>query len=144
MAIPYDPRDAVQCLPEGEYHASLFAVSEETSKAGNSMYVVDWSVVTSTGQAVRVRDWVVVPTFTWKLKRMAQAFGVPQQFADGRFDPGDYIGKPVLLGLAVKDDGSGERNTVSSWSPAPASAAPAPAPMPPNRPAKLDDSDIPF
>ena len=76
---------------------------------------------------------------------MAQAFGVPKQFDEGRFDPGDYIGKAAMLTLDSKDDGNGDRNTIRSWNPMPDGKSVPKAPPAPN-PAhgEVADSDIPF
>lgn len=142
MAIPYNPKDAVQCLPAGIYRAFLKSVSEEKSKSGRDMYVCGWSIVRGDGE-MPFRDWVVLPEFTWKLKRMAKAFGAEKEFDKGKFDPMDYIGKSADLELSVESDDEGDQNRIKRWS-KPEGAAQKPAKAPVAEHGEVADEDIPF
>lgn len=114
--IKYDPKDAVLCLPPGDYPATIDAVEEKQSKAGNDMYQVDFTVYTSGDKRVRVTDYIVIPSFVWKLKRLARALGMEDAFKAGSFDPASQVGQNIVVTLDVEEkEGYDDRNTIKAY-----------------------------
>jgi hypothetical protein len=119
MALNYSPRDAEKCLPTGDYQASLKTCEEKTSKAGNPMAVLTWEVYPDDQRPpVLVKDYVVLPDGTWKIKRLAQALGKEPDFKTGHFQPEDQIGCSILLELRVEQqEGFDDKNAVKAYKP---------------------------
>lgn len=114
--IKYDPKDAVLCLPEGDYMATIEAVEEKVSQSGNDMHVITYTVY-SGEKSVRVVDYIPYPTMTWRLKRLAQALGQEAQFKAGKFDPEAYIGSNVTVTLEIQSQaGYDDKNRIKAWS----------------------------
>lgn len=142
MSFNYNPKDAVECLAEGEYDAELTKVEEKVSKAaGNPMLEVTWTVMQN-GRAWTVRDYIVQPSGLFKLKMIARAWGKLDEFEAATFDLAAHTGKVARLYLTVQQsDGYADKNQVNSVKatigmPVVTSAtAPEPA---------AADSDIPF
>lgn len=134
--IKYNPADAVLCLPEGDYMATIAEVEERVSQSGNDMHVITYTVYAGERQ-VRIVDYIPYPSMTWRLKRLAQALGNEDAFKSGKFDPSECIGSNVIVTLEVqKQDGYDDKNRIKAWSvysTAPVAVAPAAA-----------DDDLPF
>ena len=80
MTIPYDPADATNALPEGEYQATIESVVPKISKraAGEgvavpNMHEVVLKVYDPAGVSMKVWDYIVYPSATWKLEQLAIA-----------------------------------------------------------------------
>lgn len=137
--LTYDPKDAVRTWDEGEYDAVLSHVEEKQSKAGNDMYELVFTCYDGDEERV-IRDYVVIPKFVWKLKRLAQAFGVEKTFDDGKFNPEDFIGHGLRVALVVrKQEGYDEQNQITKYMPKDSSKgavknASAPVSMEPEEP----------
>lgn len=142
MAWHYDPKDAKDCLDAGTYDAELTSVEEKTSKAGNPMLAVIWTVPFN-GRDFRIRDFVVNPSTLFKLKAIAKAWHLHKEFDDGTFSLDDYIGKLIVLKLDVQTSaGYGDQNQVVGYEESSGQ-------MPPREPAAPvgaigSDKDIPF
>lgn len=122
--IEYNPRDAVAVFPEGDYPAILHDVIEKTSKAGNDMYELTLQVYHGERE-MQVKDYIVIPSFLWKLKRIAQAFNAGDVFESGDFDPRKYVEKSLTVTLEVeRREGYDERNVVKRYAQRNGSAAP--------------------
>jgi hypothetical protein len=117
MALTYYPKDAEKCLPAGDYQASLKHCEEKNSKAGNPMAVLTWEVYPDDSRPpVLVKDYIVLPDGTWKIKRLAQALSKETEFKNGFFQPEDEIGCSVLLQLKVEQqDGFDDKNAVKAY-----------------------------
>lgn len=128
MAWNYNPADGegngggdFEPLAPGTYDSMLEAVEEQTSKQGTQMYKVTYAVYA--GQAER-KVWDYIPhteKMVWKLKRIAEAFGVVDDFNTGQFDPSCYVGCGLRLKLAI-DPAKGDysaKNVVRGWEPKP-------------------------
>ena len=131
--INYKPEDAVRVWPEGDYQATLEGVEETTSQAGNSMHALTFTVYDGDGK-MTVTDYIVYPAFTWKLKKLAIAFGAEAAFDAGTFSPADFEKKnlAVKLGIQKAKGDFDERNRVLGYAVKGSDSLPA------------DDSDLPF
>lgn len=123
--IDYNPKDAVQVWPEGEYEATLAKVEDTTSKrkpdgsGGNPMQVWTFEVYHSDGRQQLISDYVVVPAATFKIKQLAIALDKRADFDAGTFQAEDYIGVSVVLALAVaQQEGFDDKNKVGKIKPA--------------------------
>lgn len=136
--IQYNPADAVQCVAEGDYMATIVTVEEKQSQAGNEMHVIGYMVYAGDRQ-VQVLDYIPYPKMTWRLKRLAQALGQEDGFKAGKFDPEAFIGSNVTLTLIVEErDGYDPQNRIKAWSQC-STAAPNSSDAPPEA-----DPDLPF
>ena len=140
MAFSYDPKAALDCLPEGEYESLLHMVEEKTSAKGHPMLAITW-IVPWNGKEWRVRDWIVNPATLYKLKKIAICLGHGWQFEDGTFDLADFIGRCVRLNLDVETSIKfGDQNRVNGYSES--------AGLPPTESelaaAPSQDEDVPF
>lgn len=119
--MKYDPKDAVTVLPAGEYNAVLEQYEERLSKKGNEMGVLTWKIFPEGSNSTPfVTDYIVVPQFTWKLKKLAKALGREQDFKDAKFQPGDFVGSSVKLILEIQQsDGYDDKNGVETYVPLP-------------------------
>jgi len=114
MAINYNPKDAVSCLEEGVYKATIEGAEETVSKNNNEMIVFTLKVYGR--YTATLKDWIVVPAAIWKLKRVAEAIGKIDHFATGEFDADEYIGANLCVELAVESsDKYGDQNRVRNY-----------------------------
>lgn len=116
--ITYNPKDASVVWPAGDYTATIEAVEEKTSKAGNDMHALTFTVYNG-DRAIHVAEYIVYPAFTWKLKKLAVALGAVDTFHAGRFDPADFIGRNLTVTLGIEDgkDGYDEKNKITAYKP---------------------------
>lgn len=149
MGFRYDPKDAVQCWPEGTYEATIVSVEEKQSKAGNDMLVVKFRCYSDNRQTL-VTDYIT-DAMTWKLKKIAKAVGMLAEFDANQpnwyFDLQDRNLRVVLK--VDEQDGFDDKNQVRGYEPTAVSGAPAKPSNP--RPAAttqkfepVEESDIPF
>lgn len=142
--ITYDPKDAVQTLPAGEYNAVLEKYEEKLSKKGNQMAVLTWKVFDANSDRTPfVTDYIVFPAFTFKLKKLAKSLGKLADFESKVFQPEDYVGASTRVFLDVESqEGYDDKNVIGNYLPLAEDSVPAgkfakPADGP-------KDSDIPF
>lgn len=122
--MKYDPTQAKSLfyLPPGDYEASLVSCEEKTSKTNINMAVLTWRVYQPDGQPVLVKDWILLEgefNGLWKLKKMAKAWGVLDQFESATFDPANFIDSNLMVKLKVKpaDGKYSESNSVADYKP---------------------------
>ena len=116
--IEYDPQDAVMCWPAGDYAAALKSAEETTSKAGNPMYVLTFEVFDNERGSVQVKDYAVIPTMLWRVKRFAQAIGEEAAFLSGTFDPSKHVGDGCVVELEIEQqEGFDDRNRIKAYKP---------------------------
>jgi hypothetical protein len=117
MSFKYDPRSASRCLPAGNYEAVLESAEEATSKKGNAMLVVKWTVFESADNYREVKDFIVHPSTVWKLKNIARAWGLLGSFEAGTFDLQDHLQKhiTVVMEIQVGDPKYGEQNSIVGY-----------------------------
>lgn len=149
MAIQYNPKDAVSCIPDGEYQATLMEIEETESKSsGSPMYKLKWKVYGDNGAEAHVYDYIVMTEKgVWKLRKLADAFGMRAAFDSATFDPNMLEGENCRLNIGI-EEGEGDfpdRNRVASYvkdsgsAPDRANARTVPASK-----ASIEDADIPF
>jgi hypothetical protein len=115
--IQYDHKDAVMVWPAGDYPACLVACVEKQSKAGNDMYEMVFSVFNGESER-RIIDYIVFPTFVWKLKRLAKALGHLDRFEADTFDPRSHMDANLVVELDVRtQEGFDDKNTIRSYKP---------------------------
>lgn len=101
MAWKYNPKDAQECLPAGEYDAVVAACEEKESKAGNPMLKVTWTVYGPHKEST-LHDYITNPATLFRLKQIARAMGAMREFEQGTFQLEDYIGKRIRLKMKVE------------------------------------------
>jgi hypothetical protein len=112
----YDPKKATECLPEGDYAAELAEVEETTSKKGNAMLVVTWTVYQSSDRTHRVLDYIVNPGGLFKLKGIARAWQLLHEFDAANFDIAAHKGRLITLRLTVQtSEQYPDRNNVAGY-----------------------------
>ena len=115
MGFKYNPSEAIACLPEGEYPATIKKAEEAISKASNAMIVLTFEVHDEKRGRREVVDYIT-EAMAWKLKRIAQAIGAESSFLKGEFFANDYIGRHLLLNLTVEENAKyGEQNKIKSY-----------------------------
>ena len=116
--IKYNPKDAALVWPEGDYQATLEIAEETVSKAGEQMHALTFTAYNGE-RTMNVRDYIVYPGFTWKLKRLARALGAEEEFKAGNFDLNEHQGRNLTLKLGIQPakDGFDERNRVLGYAP---------------------------
>lgn len=117
MPLTYDPADAVTVLPEGEYNAVLEKYEDKVSGKGNQMGVLTWKVFDDASERTPfVTDYIVLPTFTHKLKRLAKSLGKEEDFRNKSFQPEDYVGTSTRVFLKVeKQEGYDDKNIIGHY-----------------------------
>jgi hypothetical protein len=141
MAFGYKPEDAVQVIEKGKYDATVTNCEETKSKKGKPMVVVKLKVYTPKGER-SLTDRLALPSFTWKLKRYAQAIGKEDSFKAGTFGPDDLIGENVNVELDVREqDGYEPQNEVRSVGP---SSFKTPVGLKQTKIEAMTEDDIPF
>lgn len=126
----YDPKDASNVIPAGEYEASVKAVAtEKTDQQGNTrpmktrdgvydMVQVEYEVYVPGGAARKL--WVYYaasPKALWRYRQLAQAIGQAEAFKNKQFNIADHIGANLKLSLVVEDNAQyGEQNQIDSHS----------------------------
>ena len=152
MSFNYDPKDATNCLPAGEYDATLANVEEKRSKAGNPMLELTYAVYGG-GREVRIRDYVVNPSGIYRLRNLARALGKEDEFNSGSFDAQNYKDTDVRVELSVEQqEGFDDQNRIKKVLPPTAAKQPvsyrAPkqpaAPNPISQKEEFQPADIPF
>jgi hypothetical protein len=114
----YDPKDATDCLPEGEYDAELHSVKEKVSKKGNPMLEVEW-VIDHGGRQWTVRDYIVSPSGIYKLKMIARAWQALGEFENRSFDLAKRVGQMARLRLQIdQQEGFADKNVIAHVGPA--------------------------
>lgn len=114
--MKYDPKEAIECLPEGQYEATVTETQESVSKKGDPMIVVTLTIYKPTGGEKTIKDWIVAPW--WKLKKLAKACGRLAEFEGGEFRDGQYVGSTLMVDLEVESsDKYGDQNRVVGYAP---------------------------
>lgn len=114
MGWSYDKKDASSALPEGEYEATILETSIGTSQnSGKPMLTIVFTVY-GDNRTVTLRDWIVNPDGLWKLKKIADALGMREEFDKGQWVP--PTGKNLLVKLKVTEsDAYGEQNNIVGY-----------------------------
>ena len=131
MPVDYDSKDASNAVPAGDYDGELVKVEDSTSKtSGNPMQVWTFKVFAE-GRTTLVKDYVVIPAATFKIKQLAIALNRKSDFEAKQFQADDYIGAGVVLELTVEQkDGFDEQNKIKKVKAAQSDSQVAPPPAP--------------
>ena len=97
----FDPKDAAQIIPAGEYDAEVLSAEEKITKTSNKpMLKLVFKIFSGSSEAM-LNDYIVVPETVWKLKRLCEAAGV-EGFDSGEVNTAKLVGKGVRLKIKVK------------------------------------------
>lgn len=154
MPLTYEPRSEEYLAEEAEkrgawtqgvYHFDVNDATNQTSKAGAPMIVVDISVFNDQGERKFLKDYLVA-AMEFKLRHICETCGILDRYESGNLDASDFIGRSgrVKLGVEPKTDKYPAKNVVRDYDVdkskrlSPSTALPnAPADHPANQ-------DIPF
>lgn len=151
----YNPSDASNAWPEGNYEAAIEAVENKTSQKGNEMQVVSFRVYSKGGKDKAHREYFTFgPGALWKYQSLAKAIGQGEAFKAGNFDVADHIGKTLTIGFEVEESSEyGDQNRAGSYAVlelASENVKAKPQPVAASAPGAYDnvpaitDEDIPF
>jgi hypothetical protein len=90
--------DGFEPFPVGEpLHFTIYNIKEAKSKAGNDKLTFEFKAVEGNRRAWR--DFSLMPTALWGLKRLLVELGVSAEDLEGEFDfdPNDILGREVIL-----------------------------------------------
>jgi len=147
--VNYDPKDASNVIPEGDYEASIKAVKDfVTDQQGNTrkmttrdgqydMLQVEFEVYMPSGTTRKHWAYYAAsPKALWRYQQLAKAIGQGEAFKNKQFNVADHIGANLKLSLVIEDNPQyGEQNQISAHAPSAmtASATPTQAPAQPPR-----------
>jgi len=141
MGMKYNPADAVNILPAGEYEAVLAKVEDKTSKKGNEMQVLTWQVFAADGKCVNVTDYIVNPSTLFKLKKLAKAVGRLPEFEAGAFQAEQVVDCNIIVDVGIDSQpGFDDKNVIGNYKVLPTTT---PAAAKPREKAAIGD-EIPF
>ncbi len=120
--MKYDPKDASNCLPEGEYPATLEKLVDTddqgnpltSRKTGYPMEYIVWRVYPPEGSERVLRQYITQNTAAWRYSEISKAAGekAVAEFKAGTFDPSNYVGENFTLALSKQDGPNGEQNNI--------------------------------
>jgi hypothetical protein len=123
----YDPKQASNAWPEGEYEASIEKVEESISKKNSDpmliVHVQVYGTGPTVGQKQTINEYITAPApgsgrkgSLFKLKAIATAVGMLEQFKAKTLKPKTLVGKTVLVKLSVEEDPQfGDKNRIDSY-----------------------------
>lgn len=119
MPVTYDPKDASNVLPEGEYDAELVSVRDKISKtSGNEMQEWTLKIYSPSGKESTVFDYMVPPKGVYKLSQLSKAVGKHDEFKAGQFQADNCVGVPIRVMLDIEEGGKFEdKNRVVKYLP---------------------------
>ena len=112
----YNPDDALQIVPAGNYDAVVFSAKTGETKKGAPKLDMTLKVYDPKGVNPLVRDTIMSPFGIRRLKQLCEATGV--DFSGGEVDPEEFPGKNVQVRLCVRTDPTGQyddQNSVSAY-----------------------------
>ena len=113
--MQYNPKDASQCLPAGEYQATIMKAVETQSKNGKDMLAFQFKIY-GPGNRVAILTEYIVAEVLWKLKNIAKAVGQLAAFETGEFRESDYVGRNLAVALEVEESPEfGEQNRIKAY-----------------------------
>jgi hypothetical protein len=131
VPIEYDPKDASNCWPEGDYDAVLKTVEDAVSKtSGQPMQVWTIECYNNDGRKQLVTEYVTAAAI-FKLKQLAVALDRRADFEARNFQADDVIGSNFRVHLTVESqDGYDDKNRVGKFLPSQSPATQRPGPRP--------------
>lgn len=143
MAFGYNPKDASGCLEKGTYDAELTSVEEKKSKSGSDMLAIVWTVPFN-GKDYAVKDYIVASNL-FKLKNIAQAWGMFREFEERQFDLAEHIHRSISIRLDVDSNPIyGDKNSIVGYAAASGPVMTQQAPPAPPDANEEPDAKIPF
>lgn len=140
----YDPKDATETIPEGEYDAAIHFAEHGVSKSkGRPQCKVGITIYGP--REIKVYDYLS-PDAVWKIKQFAVSLGKRDVFDSGDFNPVDYVNHNVRVKVKIEEsDQYGDQNKIVKYLP-PVDGGSAPAKDVPHKPAKVQpgEIDVPF
>jgi hypothetical protein len=120
MSFDYDPKDAENLMPDGEWEATVKAVIDTNdqgqplrSKAGNAMIKVAFEVYVGDKKFTHYEYFVNSPAALWRYKVLAKSLGQSDAFKAGKFKINNHIGDALMLDIGTESDSTyGDKNVV--------------------------------
>lgn len=117
--MKYDPKDANNCLPAGEYDATLTAVINtdkeggplRSSKTQEPMEKIVYTVYSEKGERV-LYDYIVESAAAWKYKAIAKALGATAEYDNKTFEPANFTGHNLRLELKIEEYEGQDQNKI--------------------------------
>lgn len=103
----YNPKDAVQCIPEGTYDSVIELVEDTTTKNGDEMQKVLFHVYDNHGRERKHWEYFTFGQMLFRYKKIARALGQEDAFKAGTFDLKDFQGKNLRLELVIEEGKNG-------------------------------------
>lgn len=135
----FNPKDATNLLPDGEYHAQVAVAEEKKSNAGNDMIKLRVRVF-GDGRTPLVDDYIVNPSTLYKLKKLCMAGGIGAKFEAGEINAADLVDLEFTAVIKTQVDKTGQfedKNIITGYKPVTGTKAKSREPG-------SDDDDIRF
>lgn len=144
----YNPEDATETIPEGEYDAVVKFAEHGVSKSkGRPQCKVGITIYGP--REIKVYDYLS-PDAVWKIKQFAIAVGEREVFESGNFDPVKYTERNIRVKVKIEEsDQYGDQNKIVKYLPSAQGSAPAPGGKATNTPRSITSAqpteiDVPF
>ena len=127
MAFNYDPEQATNAWPAGQFEAAIIKVEEDLSKkTGDPMLKVSIEIYgtgKTTGQKTTIVEYITAPPpgsgrkgSLFKLKSIAAAVGLVEKFKAKTLKPKELVGKTMLVDVEIEEDPKfGDKNVITSF-----------------------------
>lgn len=106
----FNPEDGKsKVMPEGIYDAFIEKCEETTSKSsGKPMFKVGWKIVCGDTQRSLTSYILLDKESIWKLKKLCKALDMEAEYATGKIEAGDLVGKSCEVEVVIQTDDSGQ------------------------------------
>lgn len=110
--------DNDRCVPAGQYRLRVIAITKAESKAGNPMWVFDWSIVKGPHEGFELRDYATLTVSAdWKLTNIMQGLRCLPANKKLRFRPSDLVGKECLARIADDEYQGQKKSRIETYLP---------------------------
>lgn len=154
--MKYNPEDAVNLIPDGDYEASIKAVYDENregqpiaDKSGNPGEMIAFEVYVDGGARTLHETFYSGPKSLWRYAMLASALGESDAFKAAKFNASNHIGTNLNLTLGSREYQGRSYQQIKDFNPSKVGAA-APSTVTAGDVAKavggktIEHEDIPF
>src|SRR5260370_24200725 len=106
-----------ELVPDGLYPATIYNVERKNSNAGSDMLVLTLKITEGEWASHTIPDYYVLTLEQLgKLKGLLLALGWSSELLTGEFafEPGDLLGKPVVIQVTHRPYEGQERNSIKA------------------------------
>lgn len=93
----------MQLFPKGVYAFEIGEACDKKSRAGHSMIELDLTITTPEGASRVVKDYLL-EQWPVKLRNVAEACGLLEQYEAGELSGADFIGKTGKVNIVIERD----------------------------------------